>query len=400
MDENINVALDVMERCSIRWPGTQSASQLYAVLGRACLHSYGTNDDPLDSLSGALTSPLVTEHESPALSESSLPTTMSSNSSAFAQNQQRPMFTQNVFGFKPDPGQDSMHVFNYEDNMFQQPTFRSNSIFKNPTSEYGGQGRRPSVGYFAPEQPLPGATSLGPPPTTPRHPNMQLPTPPESNTTGSHSFSPPPHMSPGTTGSPTPKLAYSNAMPVGSGQQQQVPPSLKYEHEDPPETPISHAGSQHQQTPTQASHRTPIFTVPTHQPQHVVTDNQRQPLQRPLPPSDWLTPSFNLPFAYNGGSSTNDFWNESAVSNAAFAGLMGGGAYPGPSNQPTSVPSQGGGYGNGGYGNGMPPGGFGFPGERHGSLSADQQVELMGILETDGLGEINNYLGMDMNNIF
>lgn len=410
VDENINIALDIIEQCSERWPGTQNASQLYSVLGRACLQSYETNDDPSDSIASTLTSPLLADSDSPATSENSLPINMMNNNAAYAQNQQRPMFTQPVFGYKVDAAQENMNVFSFEDNMFHQPTFRSNSIFKNPPSEFPGQGRRPSYGYFPPDfkqpspaLPPPGAGTLGqPPPAThqtqspPRHLNTNpLPTPPESNATGSHSFSPPSRMSPGTTGTPTPKMAYSSL--ANSGQQQPV--HMKYEELEPPSTPNSHSASQHQQTPTQASHRTPTFTVPA-LPQHVTNNQRPAQQQRSLPQnnllSDWFSPPapFISPYSFAGGTSTNGFWNESAVSNAAFSGLMGGGDYSGLPNQPTSVPGQ-----PGGYTNGMPPGGFGFAAERHGSLSADQQVELMGILETDGVGEINHFLGLDMSGI-
>ncbi|CAN8101963.1 unnamed protein product [Discula destructiva] len=408
VDENINIALDVIEQCSERWPGTQSASQLYSVLGRACLQSYDTNDDPSDSIPSTLTSPLVTDSDSPAASENSLRTNASNNSAAYAQNQQRPMFTQPVFGYKVDAAQENMNVFNFEDNMFHQPTFRSNSIFKNPASEFAGQGRRSSYGYFAPDfkQPPQGSGELGPPlnathqtQSPPREGNMsQLPTPPESSAAGPHSYSPPPHMSPGTAGTPTPKMAYANPAPAGSGPQQQLPPGhIKYEQMDSPSTPVSLPATQHV-TPTLASHRTPTFTVPP-LPQHV-TNNQRHPQQqqqRSLSQSnnvsDWFSPPppFISPYAFNGATSSNGFWNESTVSHAAFSGLMGGGDYSGTQNNPTSVP--------GAYSNGMMPGGFGFGMERHGSLSADQQVELMGILETDGVGEINNFLGMDMSGI-
>lgn len=192
-------------------------------------------------------------------------------------------------------------------------------------------------------------------------------------------------------------MAYSNPMPMGPGQQQQqVPPHIKYEEIDTPSTPIPHTVPQHQ-TPTQASHRTPTFTVPP-LPQHVTNNQRHHQQQQRLPNnvSDWYPPanSFTSAYDFSGGASSNGFWNESVVSNAAFSGLMGGGEYPGPSNHPTSVPGH-----SGGYSSGMQLGGYGFAAERHGSLSADQQVELMGILETDGVGEINNFLGLNMSGI-
>lgn len=415
VEELINIALDVVEQCSERWPGTKNASQLYSVFGRACLQSYETNDDPSDSIPSTFTSPLLADSDSPAPSETSLPTT-ASNGSAYAQNQQRPVFTQPVFGYTVD-APENMNVFNFDPNPFQQPTFRSNSIFKNPSSEPlsdGGQ-RRPSYGYFPPDfkqsssnEPAGGPSDTGHPQAPGSQPTQsppmvlptnQLPTPPDSNSAGQHQFSPPHSMSPNTAGSPTPKMTYSSPMP--SAQQQQVPPGhMGYERHETPSAPSTHGTPQ--QTPQQVNpHRTPTFAVPPLPPH--VTNGQRQPqpqsqqraLPQSAPVSDWFSPPppFISPYAFNGVNSANGFWGESPVSNAAFSGLMGGG-YDG--GHPTSVPGSLNGFGSGGHGM---PGGFGFAAQRHGSLSADQQVELMNILETDGVGEINNFLGMDMSGI-
>lgn len=412
VEEIINVALDVIDQCSERWPGTKNASQLYSIFGRACLQSFDTNDDPSNSSgTSAFTSPLMMDNDSPAASDNSLTTTVS-NGSSFTQNQQRPVFTQPVFGYTVDSAED-MNAFSFEPNPFQQPTFRSNSIFRNPSSE-PPEGRRPSYGYFPPDfkHPSSGDPHSGeskPPvrgnPHSAQSPSMgaphdQMPTPPESMSTTSSSFSPPMTSYSSTTGSPTPKMTYASPMPVNMNQQQTVPPAhMKYEPApdnmkyEPPSTPNTQPTPQ--RTPQQPSQRTPTFAVPP-LPQHIV-NSQRQPpsQQRPLPQhnpaNDWFStpPPYISSYPYNDMGSANGFWNDAAASNAAFGGIMGGGGYEGTS--PTSI---------GGFGGrpGMPPG-FGFPGERHGSLSVDQQVELMNILETDGVGEINNFLGMDMSGI-
>lgn len=213
-------------------------------------------------------------------------------------------------------------------------------------------------------------------------------------TTASNSFSPPMTSYSSTTGSPTPKMNYASPMPINMNQQQQaVPPAhMKYEQApdnikyEQPSTPNSQPTPQ--QTPQQSSHRTPTFAVPP-LPQHVV-NGHRQPPQQHNPVNDWFSPSpFMSPYAFNDINSTSGFWNDAAASNAAFSGIMAGGGYE--STSPTSMA--------GGFGGrpGMP--GFGFAPERHGSLSVDQQVELMNILETDGVGEINQFLGMNMNGI-
>lgn len=412
VEEIINVALDVIDQCSERWPGTKNASQLYSIFGRACLQSYDTDDDP--SGASSFTSPLLMDSASPADSENS--STTVTNGSAFAQNQQRPVFTQPVFGYTLDSAED-MNTFSFDTNPFQQPTFRSNSIFRNPSSE-PAEGRRPSYGYFPPDFKHPSqgdAPQSGeskPPVGDNFHqtqsPPMgmhqdQIPTPPDSMTATSNSFSPPMTSYSSTTGSPTPKMTYASPMPMNMNQQQQsVPPAhMKYEPApdkikyEQPSTPNSQPTPQ--QTPQQSSHRTPTFAVPP-LPHHVVNGHRQPPQQQRSLPSqhphtvnDWFSPPppFISPYAFNDISSTNGFWNDAAASNAAFSGIMGGGGYE--STSPTSMA--------GGFGGrpGMP--GFGFAAERHGSLSVDQQVELMNILETDGVGEINQFLGMDMSGI-
>lgn len=422
VEEMINVALDVIDQCSERWPGTKNASQLYSILGRACLQIYDTNDDPSDTTRITFTSPLLaTDNDSPAPSDAPLPNAAQNGS----QNQQRPVFTQPVFGYNVQAPPENMNVFDFDPSPFRQPTFRSNSIFKNPSSE-PGEGRRPSFGYFPPDfkQPSPGeppamGDPAGPPAAMSAHqaqsppdslPMNPLPTPPDSNNAGSNSFSPP-TMSPGTAGSPTPKMAYGSPMPVGPGQQQQVPPvQIKYEqgHDpikyEPPSTPNSHNMGTPQHTPRQPQQQTPTFTVPP-LPQHVINGQrqQQQEQQRNAPPtssvSDWFSPPppFISPYAFSGMNNANGFWDQAAVSNAAFSGLMGGDGGSGYEGGPTSVPSSGG-HPNGFPQGGMPPG-FGFHAQRHGSLTADQQVELMNMLETDGVGEINNFLGMDLNGL-
>ncbi|KAK7748729.1 hypothetical protein SLS53_000752 [Cytospora paraplurivora] len=415
VEEIINVALDVIDQCSERWPGTKNASQLYSIFGRACLQSYDTNDDPyISSGTSTFTSPLLVDGDSPAASEHSLCTTVS-NGSAFAHNQQRPIFTQPVFGFNVE-GTEDLNTFNFDSNPFQQPTFRSNSIFRNPSSE-PAEGRRPSYGYFPPDfkhpstgepthaedtKPPVGATPQGSQSPSMGMPPDSIPTPPDSMTASSNSFSPPMTSYSSTTGSPTPKMTYASPMPMNMNQQQQtVPPAhMKYEQTsdnikyEAPSTP--NAQPTPQQTPQQPN-RTPTFAVPP-LPHHIL-NGQRQPpqQQRPLAQqsnsvNDWYSPQqpFMSTYAFGDMSSANGFWNDAAASNAAFTGIMGGGGYEGTS--PTSI--------GGGFAGrpGMPPG-FGYATERHGSLSVGQQVELMNILETDGMGEIDNFLGMDMSGI-
>ena len=50
----------------------------------------------------------------------------------------------------------------------------------------------------------------------------------------------------------------------------------------------------------------------------------------------------------------------------------------------------------GGMGAGVPPQFAGLPPERQGSLSTEQQAELMKILEDEGMTDIDTYLNMGM----
>ncbi len=103
---------------------------------------------------------------------------------------------------------------------------------------------------------------------------------------------------------------------------------------------------------------------------------------------------------------TGPYWNEGATSNPFAAGLglnLGGDSY--------TIGGRGGGLGDvagshpgGGvesgdfgllHGSGF-PGQYSFPQERHGSLSQEQQMELMDVLETEGIGEIETFLSAGM----
>ena len=48
----------------------------------------------------------------------------------------------------------------------------------------------------------------------------------------------------------------------------------------------------------------------------------------------------------------------------------------------------------------VPTSPFGFSSSigRHGSLSQEQQMELLNVLETDGMGEMDSFLNMNMGN--
>lgn len=92
--------------------------------------------------------------------------------------------------------------------------------------------------------------------------------------------------------------------------------------------------------------------------------------QRPLPQvgsnAEWFNPPAPLMSAYNFGNSNTGFWTG-----------------PGGGTPNSGTVGAGGQYG-----------GMGI--ERHGSLSQEQQFELMDVLENEGMSDINTYLNLGM----
>ncbi|KAH8897694.1 hypothetical protein GQ53DRAFT_778010 [Thozetella sp. PMI_491] len=426
LEELVNVALDVIEQCSERWPGSTSASQMYAVFAKACMQSYDVKEEsPASGPNSALTTPpSLPDTSSPAASEaSSLPT------SAGSQNQQsqRQGFNAPQFGYVFDATPDQMAV-NMDDPYAQNhPTFRSNSIFLNPASNSGE--RRGS--YFAPdftqpnENPVPEQVDESTPPATttpqltqatpPLYHNGQtsppmptpgphmLPTPPES-------LAAPPSANPSNTSlSPTLQGTGIKTGTPTPTMQQASPALLDMQGSPLPPAPLSqlnlkfgHGFSKVPAVMKQESgmppSRTPAFTIPPHPQQNA----QQRPLPAPTTVTNWFNPPppFISPYA-------------------AFSGVAaGGGNYFGDGNGATSYTGLGlttgtGGYTVGGGRNGVvaaAPGGgpngfsmygqgiaqYSFPPERQGSLSQEQQMELMDVLENQGMQDIDAFLNMGM----
>jgi hypothetical protein len=149
LERHIAIALEIIDKCSERWPGTASASALYAKLSKAILKSYRTNSEISllqSSLSAASPSSLI-DASSPR-SEISSATTSSAAHSTGAPRQSfesTPTFG-NVFD-QPIP--DYIPVTYGQSISSAQPAFRSNSIFLSPP---GMQADR-QFSYFPPEFP-------------------------------------------------------------------------------------------------------------------------------------------------------------------------------------------------------------------------------------------------------
>jgi hypothetical protein len=362
-EELVNVALDIIDQSAERWPGTAAASQLYSVLAKACFQIYESKETPTVTPGSSFhTPPSVMDANSPAGSETPIAKPASSQSQ---QQQQQPIFSINPpFGYVFGGASDSGFAF---DNPFHQshPTFRSNSIFFNPGTDQNGR----RLSYFPPDFTQPEHSPLddtAPSTTSPRQvPSPQeqmpnpLPTPPESLQQGNHCIQTPMALSPNLT-IPTPEMSHLSpialhATPVMNNQTIAI---------SPPQVQKSPAAPQAQQ-------RTPAFTIPP-VPQHGTQ-------QRPLPPTtitDWFTPPppFISPYAF-GSMNTGGFYGDPG--NQGMAGFGGSGGL-GLSMGISSIPG----------------GAFNFAQQRQGSLSQEQQLELMEVLDSQGIGDIDAFLNM------
>ncbi|KAF9873756.1 hypothetical protein CkaCkLH20_08866 [Colletotrichum karsti] len=357
--------LDILEQCTERWPGTAQAVQLYSIFAKACLQSYEARDTPILQPSSTFTTP-------PSLFDSNSP--QGSENSASTAPTAAPTFKVNQphnppqFGFVFDATPESMNTYQW-DNSFPppQPTFRSNSIWGNPSAD--AMGRRFSA--YPPESPCDGLDDATPPATTtpgynssspPSTIGNALPTPPESLGPASHQIGTPSNssstVSPPAMGTPamgTPAMSHSSPLIL-----QQGTPTMMGHSTNMSPPPLPHHG-QHS--------RGSAFGVPP-------TSNQAPP-QRPLPTynpvNDWFNPPppFINPDAFS--SMSNSFFGDSLQVNG-FNG-------------------QNPGLGLDQFGGGQP---FNWSQERQGSLSQEQQMELMNVLENEGMSDIDALLNMGM----
>ncbi|KAJ3509859.1 hypothetical protein NM208_g15614 [Fusarium decemcellulare] len=328
----IDTSMDVLDRCAERWPGTASASQLTTW--------WLLYDTP---------PPLLTPAHHP---------------NAFSQNnaQQAPYLNPPQFSYVFDSPPEAMNNYAFDPNFPpRQPTFRSNSIFFNPASNEP-TGRRFS--YFPPDFMQPGEAAPDdptPPATTTPEQHMtsppdqmsdQLPTPPDSVPTGNMTTpTPSTTLSPqhSMTAHPTPIMQHASPVGVPLVPVQNMSPPVKIE---PPQ-------------------RGPTFSVPP--------ATQAAPIQRPLPTpngiNDWFSPPapFISPYAF--GNMSNSFFNDAMANPGNFGDISGAGL----------------GLQNLSGGNAAPAQlDYGFA--RQGSLTQSQQLELMNVLETEGMTDIDAFL--------
>jgi hypothetical protein len=411
LEDLVNSATDIIDRCSDRWPGTEAASQLYSVFAKACLQSYDAKGDERQPHS--FSSP-------PLQGENGLP--ISEQGPHGVPTFNPPQFG-NVFDSTPE---DMSTGFNFD--LASHPSFRSNSIFHNPGTD--SHGRRFS--YFPPEFPQPDDTM----PLAAKAQEQQAPAP--ALMTTPFLSKPPPaagmpqHFADQT--SPTTVTPISTSMPTNS-----LVASLNTSHnglknESPtsphPHTPIGTHLVQPgriKDEPGMSPHVTPTFVVHHASPHPPPTAGPR-PVPSSMP--DWFNapPAFISPYAFSGGM-PGAFWGDQPSPGSVtggpapfsgfgptFAGNAPGqppnGAFvrqpagPAPTSagpphqQPHQQQQQPRGMNPAGF-TGYPPPmpqfhHFNFAPERSGSLSVEQQVELMDVLESEGIGEIDAFLNAGM----
>jgi len=419
-------ALEAIKIFSDRWPGSSSAVQLYTVIANACLQSYNLEDEtPSPPSSNQLGTPVsLTDPLSPESDASrSTPTGQAQPQSATS------LFNTSPFGYLFDAANNALaaqYGFENDSTPFQhQPTFRSNSIFMSPSTD--SNGRR--LSHLAPDSsdasaPERRGNTPPPPSTMPKQeqippsgtpPFNSLPTPPESLAPPRPVINPSPMLtttSPQTPAIQTPHLQSTNPAQVPQHHQSPIP-QVKQE---PLEmfTPAQFKQQQEQQTRPPP----PTFITPP-PPSH--TFPQPGPQQRPPPPTatDWFNPlpQFVPPHAFtNGMSGPTSFWN--GTPNPFNSGNQGlyppsgarngipGGMSTGRGNPETNWnvgwgagPLEGGFPTSAGFGAGLAPPPAGdfydsFINLRHGSLSVEQQSELMDVLETEGMSDIDSFLNL------
>ncbi|KAK6227531.1 fungal specific transcription factor [Colletotrichum tabaci] len=349
--------LDILEQCTERWPGTAQAVQLYSIFAKACLQSYEARDTPVLQPSSTFTTPpSLFDGNSPQGSEISASTAPGGGGPSFKVN---PPHNPPQFGFVFDATPESMNTYQWDPNFPPHPTFRSNSIWGNSSNE--NMGRRFSA--YPPESPLedstppatttPGYTSSSSPPSTI---NNAMPTPPESmgqhvGTPSSSTVSPPAMGTPAMSHSSSPLVLQHGTPNMAQHSTNMSPP------------PLPGPGQ---------SGRAPDFAPPPPPP----TSNPGAP-QRPLPSYNPVTDWFNPPPPFINPETF------SSMSNSFF----------GESLQAHGLNTQNAGLGLDHFGN-QP---FNWSQERQGSLSQQQQVELMNVLENEGMSDIDALLNMGMN---
>ncbi|PNY26346.1 Transcriptional activator protein acu-15 [Tolypocladium capitatum] len=351
VEDLVNLSLLCLDRCVERWPATAYTSELYGIISRACLQSYEARgaDNQRSGFSFA-SPPSVPEPQSPP----------GSHAQPVNSQQQDPFLNAPQFGFVFDSAPESVSAYPFDPNFPPQPTFRSNSIFCNPGTD--SNGRRFS--YFPPDSMQSGdgapedsgPSTVSPNQTLPSpsdcNPN-QLPTPPESVPTG-----------PVCTATPSTTLS-----PPGMPQQA---PSMSGASADPGGIPVQTNMSPPQKFMPSQMHAAQV--VPDFTSSRPPNSGPQRPLPVTTSSAEWFPPHAPFLSPYNFGPMSGNFFNDAMPNN--FAESPGAGL---------GLQNMGAGLEAVGPFSYVPPG-------RQGSLTHSQQMELMNVLETEGVGDIDAFL--------
>lgn len=267
VEKLMELGIDVMEKCTYRWPGSDSASQLYQRLGRACLKAYDGPAKVSDSSSSlSATSPASGGEATSPISDYSNITTQNNTSVAHSYQGQTspeppPVFN---FVFNQPPDQSQAQQYHQQQQMPPPPpTFRSNSIFNMPSSR---MDRRFS--YFPPDV----DDSLPPLPTS--YPQPPMPTQQQQNMQQNQQalqqnqqISPPLQQQQQQS---QPRSISQQPLPGSWNSQQAANQAVQWEDTSPPLTqptmaaPVQSTGNMSRQYPLNTLEETSYFIQPAY----------------------------------------------------------------------------------------------------------------------------------------
>ncbi|EAQ88360.1 hypothetical protein CHGG_04979 [Chaetomium globosum CBS 148.51] len=364
-----------------------------------------------------------------------------------------PLGTQYGFESKSSPFQHQPNQPSFRSNsIFMSPSTDSNGRRLSNLAPDSNEASAPSrMGTTPP--PLLAIPKPEPVPSVSTPSITSLPSPPESlpPTSAQPGIHPSPRLARETTPMQTPTLHTTTPVPMPHhppapiihvkqesvelfhpGQFQQHQPQGHQQHQQQRPHPLMSANAGPRRPP-------PPFVTPPSQPQHLPQQQQpqqhhQQPQQRPPPshaPADWYNPlpQFIPPHMFASGTGGNpSLWNGTANPFTSNFGPnvmevpYGGPRHGVPNNDSLqhttnwnmggfgAGPQQDGGGSMFAPGPGLAPGpgpsshGAGMADEyydsfmngRHGSLSHEQQLELMDVLETEGMSDIDSFLNLGM----
>ncbi|KAG6112417.1 hypothetical protein E4U13_004298 [Claviceps humidiphila] len=356
VEELVNTALSCLDRCVERWPGTGYTSQLYSAMSKACLQSYESkpgSQQPTFSL--ASPSSATEPHSSPG------------SRSQASSNNQFSYLNPPQFGFVFDSPPESMNAYTFDPNyMPAQPTFRSNSIFCDPTTNLNGR----RFSYFPPEGSpeeminAAGAAAAAAAAEAAVNPLNQ------QNSTQMPNLADALPRAPGTTTTnttmPPPDAPLHAPTLSGPSSAPRIVPMQDHMSSPPPQQLNNH----------QAMANFTTAPRPSPVPQRALPDASST--------ADWFSPPAPFISPYNFGQMGNSFFNNDAMPNT-FA--------ESPMASLGDLQSMNGGF----NAHAHPNAPYGFFPNRQGSLSQSQQVELMNVLETEGVGDIDAFLNAGNN---